>query len=180
MTNAMVGLADGRKIKREQEIITPQFIVDAVHELWPQGIALDPAGSELSIVGADRQLLLTRGQDGLKETWPERTYINPPYKDLKKWLKRGETQQMEQLWLVPNRTGRRWFRDWRNELVAYVELDPFAFHGFEGKAPFAMIAGYLGWYPTLFEVHFGPLGQIWRKTGADEWVSQSRPNHLTP
>jgi hypothetical protein len=66
MTNAMQGLGTGNRAgkpaERKQEIMTPEYIREAVLRTWPGGIALGPAGNEASIMGCARQYLLSRGR----------------------------------------------------------------------------------------------------------------------
>jgi hypothetical protein len=177
MTNAMQGLGTGNRAgkpaERKQEIMTPEYIREAVLRTWPGGIALGPAGNEASIMGCARQYLLSREEDGLKLPWEPYSFINPPFKFLKKWLAKGEREPKEQIWLVPNRTGRKWFRRWRNELDAYLELDPVKFHGYALSAPWAMLLGYSGWNELDFREATRGLGQYWYKAGAGTWVSET-------
>jgi len=60
---------------RNQVILTPQCIVDALRHLWSEGIEFDPAHAEGSLLGARRWT----DAYGLCTYWPDRTYCNPPY-----------------------------------------------------------------------------------------------------
>ncbi len=55
------------------------------------------------------------GKGGLECDWQERTYINPPYSQLKKWVNYGIVQYerypfSQQLWLIPARTDTKAFQ----------------------------------------------------------------------
>lgn len=173
--DAMRGLAtgnrNGKPAKRKQEILTPVVIREVCRLVWPDGIALGPAGNKESIMGADYQYLPTRGEDGLNLPWFPRSFINPPYDDLKKWLAYGMTQPAQQIWLVPNRTSRPWFREWRNQLNAFVELNPIAFHGYVNKAPFPLLLGYVGGSINSFLGATNYLGQQWVRRPGGLWAS---------
>lgn len=162
----MTGLADGRKKNRPQGICTPQPIVDVVYEVWPQGIALDPCHHAESIVSADRVYDFSKGQNGLIQPWSSRTFINPPYDDLKRWFKKGRSEFGAQIWLVPNRTNRLWFREWRSSQSAFVELDPVKFLGYDNAAPFALILTYFGVDSDSFVAAAIGLGQVWKREGS--------------
>ena len=73
--------------EQEQRIHTPTTILDAVADLWPEGIALDPAGSPHGIVKAD--WIVSPPDNGLAVEWPARTFVNPPYGD-----RLGERKQL--------------------------------------------------------------------------------------
>lgn len=173
---------------RNQEILTPQCIVDGLLKFWPEGIAYDTAWAPGQILKADRY----SNAHGLIDPWPHRTYCNPPYgtslfdpvseatlweeeqrirneakaiqtspkfppglplkkAGLKDWLKMQLTKsEGESIMLVPNRTHRKWLRDWRRQVTALVELDPLTFHGFPQSFPAPLVLGLvtdasLGW-----------------------------------
>lgn len=60
---------------RDQRVQTPDCIIQALWDLWENGIAYDPAHCEGSLVNADA-CTSTRG---LIDPWPDFTYCNPPY-----------------------------------------------------------------------------------------------------
>lgn len=160
--DALQGLATGNRTgkpaEREQTVYTPQCIWDVWHAVWPEGIALDPCSGPDSIgVTTDRYFA-----GGLETPWVERTYINPPFKDLKAWLAYGEFAPSEQGWLVPVRTHRRWWRKWRDGLDAYVELDPLAFVGFKQKFPAPLLLGYRGTRTAAFKAASSGLGTFYK------------------
>ncbi len=164
---------------RNQEILTPQCIVDGLLKFWPEGIEYEAAETVPSIVPY-RDGTSTHG---LIDPWPHGTYCNPPYgtslfdplteallwakeklirdeakkyhvtpkfpsglplkkAGLKDWLKMQLTKsEGESIMLVPNRTHRKWLRDWRRQVTALVELDPLTFHGFPQSFPAPLVLG---------------------------------------
>lgn len=90
--------------------------------------------------------------------WPERTFINPPYRDLKKWLAHGLEQEGEQVWLIPVRPHRKWWREFERDCDALIWLDPVAFHGYDQKFPAPLCLAYRGVHTDDFEADFAHLG----------------------
>lgn len=50
----------------------------------------------------------------------------------------------ERVMLVPNRTNRKWLREWRHACDMLVDLAPFKFGGQTDPVPFAMVIGLVG------------------------------------
>ena len=144
--DAMVGLAtgnrEGKPAERKQEVLTPQCIIDVCNKLWGR-IEFDPCPHPDARTGAVSEA--PNNLSGMRVTWSNKTYINPPYKDLKDWLEYGQKQVGEQIWLVPVRTHRKWWRHWRDSwLDAHVELDPLKFVGYKQVFPAPLLLGYRG------------------------------------
>ena len=80
-------------------------------------IDLDPCANELSPVVANRRILLSEGGDGLSDEWSGKTvFLNPPYSQLLKWLRRAHDQWragnvQTVVCLIPVRTDSAWFHD---------------------------------------------------------------------
>ena len=131
MSDAMVGLADGRKgNKRPQEVLTPPEILKPLIGLWGGEIVLDPCGSRKwtfashTIYEEDFD-----GKGGLAGPWVDRTYFNPPYKFLRTWLEHmlNHTGDERICGLAPVRTQRKWWRDAARQCSAVFELNPVTF-----------------------------------------------------
>ena len=60
---------------------TPQWVVDALKLVFTDGrIALDPCSNPHSIVKAEVEYMLSKGNDGLKDSWnAPSVYVNPPF-----------------------------------------------------------------------------------------------------
>ena len=136
------GNRTGKPAEREQEVLTPQVIVDVCKATWGQ-IGLDPCWCKGSLTNPFHSFTYPE-MNGLTEPWTENTFINPPYKDLKAWLAHGRAQPTEQIWLVPVRTHRWWWRQWRDELDVAVELNPLKFVGYKQYFPAPLLLGYRG------------------------------------
>lgn len=65
---------------------TPQYILDAVNKMWPDGW-FDPCP-----VNPDF--------DGLKIKWPDKCFINPPFSQYKQWAFHGFFCGFEQIWIM--------------------------------------------------------------------------------
>ncbi|MFA5307026.1 MAG: DNA N-6-adenine-methyltransferase [Candidatus Babeliales bacterium] len=52
--------------------------------------------------------------NGLEVDWQTSNFINPPYKDVAKWIAKGYAESLKGklcVFLVASRTGTRWFQD---------------------------------------------------------------------
>jgi hypothetical protein len=80
-------------------------------------IDLDPCVHVLSPVVARRRILLSEGGDGLVDDWSgEVAFVNPPFSELLKWLRRSHDQWQSGkvgivICLVPVRTDSSWFHE---------------------------------------------------------------------
>lgn len=142
----------GDKVARDSRFTPPDFM-SAVYEAFGD-IDLDPCANEMSPVIAHRRILLSEGGDGLIDPWSGRlAFMNPPYSELLKWLRRAYQQwkagNVEMvLCLVPVRTDSPWFHD-----TLSAEADIFFLQGrvrfldLQGKAqhtPFSLMLVALG------------------------------------
>lgn len=155
--NALDGFATGaHRGERPQEILTPRSIADFARMVFSGEVAFDPcaaidsAGLQLGHVQAD---IFCAGPekghlDGLSESWPDKTFCNPPYKLLKHWLGKAVLEAADEdkrvLVLCPVRSNRVWWRaarDYAHRSVGsfLLELNPFAFEGYTQSFPVPMI-----------------------------------------
>lgn len=146
--NALTGLATGLKRERKQDILTPQVVVDFLHAIWG-GIALDPCATRdpRNLVDAANKVYGPWGPDfegGLDVPWVDRTYCNPPYKDLKRWLakaineigKGADSVGCPRIALLgPTRGHREWWQRARETVTVALELKPLTFVGYPGAFP---------------------------------------------
>ena len=119
--------------ERPQEILTPQYIIDKL----PWVPECDPCSCEGSLVPATvRYFGPPHDPGGLVLPWVDRTFFNPPYKDLKLWLARAvEQDTVWSIGLVPVRTHRKWFREALNACTDLELLNPLKFVGYEQAFP---------------------------------------------
>lgn len=147
---------------REQEILTPCYLINAINEVWPEGIALDPCSEGSEWVPADEYYTLSEGHDGLAMPWWDRTYVNPPYGELKKWLAKASEypKTLEVMLLCPVRTHRKWFRldHWRSACL----LDPVKFEGYKQAFPAPLVMLYNGRRQHTFKEVFENFGRVGR------------------
>ncbi|WP_375287262.1 DNA N-6-adenine-methyltransferase [Sphingomonas sp.] len=118
----------GDKIDRDSRFTPPDFMA-SIYDAFGE-IDIDPCSNELSPVVARRRILPSEGGDGLADDWSGRlAFVNPPYSELLKWLKRTHEQwkagNVETVvCLVPIRTDSPWFQQ-----VLSVDADLFLLQG---------------------------------------------------
>lgn len=75
---------------------TPPFILEAVTNFFgPDWFDPCPANPDF---------------DGLAIKWPEKTYINPPFSQYKKWSAHGWHQPLEQIWMSNHCHDTEWWQ----------------------------------------------------------------------
>lgn len=156
--SALTRMATGDTTENEQRIHTPMSVLRPVYQLWPEGVACEPYSSPDSLVVADEK----HGpefeiKDSLFVPWPDRSYINPAYNDLQRAFAHG-MQFDEQVWLIPVRPHRKWWRKARRACDLVVWMDPLKFVGYDQSFPAALAIFYRG--RRRFDAHdlFAPLG----------------------
>lgn len=143
-------------------------------------IALDPAGHPKSIVKAERQFLLQRGENGLRRSWQVRglIYCNPPYgceggntrkpKTLP-WLQKMIRQQrkargkLHGVFLIAARTDSvQVFQDtvYKHATAVCYVRGRLKFIGAASGALFPSAYVYFGRRPDLFKKAFDDQGHV--------------------
>jgi hypothetical protein len=140
---------------RPQSVFTPQLIVDAILQVWPEGIELDPCANQDAIIPAARYLY----EFGEVAEWPDRTYLNPPYGYLKNWCRRMRRGH-EHMMLAPVRPNRGWFVRAMCEASVCCFLRPFAFLGHIQSFPAPLAMLYYGDRIEAFTAAFGKHGEL--------------------
>ena len=100
--------------EREQEVLTPDWILDVVREVFGGVIVLDPcAPTHHDVIALGNY---TEADNGLVLPWTDGTYFNPPFADLQAWLEKASTEARPSaprgprtIGLFPFRPHRRWF-----------------------------------------------------------------------
>lgn len=141
--------------ERQQTVLTPPGIVRVLDAVWPEGVEMDPCSAPGQLVRARLQPL-----DGLAADWPDRTFVNPPYAELKRWFAHESGRVRETVWLVPVRPHRKWFRAWARTLHVIVWLDPLKFVGHKCAFPAPLMLGYTGRRQDHFTCAAKPLGGL--------------------
>jgi hypothetical protein len=149
MLNALDGFATGKRQERKQEILTPPSILEFVRGVFGGHIALDPCAAfdehDCPRGEVRASVYYSPPVDGLVEPWHHRTYCNPPYKHLKKWLAKACAEADRDdapavIVLCPVRSHRSWWRQARNDANGFVlELNPVTFVGYDATFPVPMV-----------------------------------------
>jgi hypothetical protein len=117
----------------------------------------------------------TRAEDGLKQRWQGRVFMNPPYgREIDPWIEKlvaevasGNVSQA--IALVPARIDTAWFRRMRNFIWCAVE-GRLTFVGNKDSAPFPSAIVYLdgdGDERAAFCRAFAAFGDIWQLAEPD-------------
>lgn len=132
----------------------PDQLVDAMIKIMP------PANGcryvdEIPLIGEDGEAVWAPDAKGKLKlvyipappgcpVWPERTYGNPEFGDLKPWI-RQFAESWECVFLFPVRTNRTW---WRRAIlgpdVCRAWLDPIKFVGHDQAFPAPLVLAYRG------------------------------------
>jgi hypothetical protein len=118
--------------KRKQEILTPSAILDPLRAFWGR-IACDPCGTPLHSIA---DLTIYQHENGLGYRWPDLTFINPPYANLKDWLAHYREHATGRACLLgPVRSHRKWWRAAARESATVFYLKPITFVGYPQAFP---------------------------------------------
>lgn len=153
---------------RPQEVYTPPELVRPMLMVWPH-IECDPCSGPDSLIPARVKahiplsyITTDKGRikpvyvgpdhiNGLKFAWPNYTYSNPPYAELKAWMLKAMREagtgpvHTEIMQLVPVRCHRKWWRQVAlRSADAICWLDPVKFVGSKSAAPFPLAMLYWG------------------------------------
>jgi len=149
--------------ERPQDIFTPLWMVDAIAEWWG-GIALDPCSHPDSPVYGIASEAYYTPELGL-QPWRDRTYWNPPYKDLKVWLAHALAQDGRWLGLIPVRPQRTWWLGFAERVDAICWLPPIKFEGYDQAFPAPLVLAYRGEDAPDLMYGSGPRGDALRVAG---------------
>jgi hypothetical protein len=150
-----------------QEWYTPAHVLDRVIELFGGEIDLDPCSNSHESPSVPALAHFTAEDDGLAQSWSGKVFINPPYCDVKKWVRKlldeyASGRVTEALLLVPSRTDTKWASLLRNAPRCYLtgrqRFVPGAVVPEEKRrngATFGSVLFYLGPDPGRFADVFG-------------------------
>ncbi len=79
--------------------------------------------------------------DGLTTSWGRSNFVNPPYKDVAKWIQKGFEEFMHSktvVFLVPSRTDAKWFDKYVLPYATEIRFikGRLKFSGHKNSAPF--------------------------------------------
>ena len=155
------------------EHYTPRMVIDAVIKCMG-GIDLDPCSNSHESPNVPAGEHFTVDDDGLRQVWRGRVYMNPPYgREIVDWVdklvKAHESGSVtEAIALVPARTDTKWWAMLRDYPVCLVS-GRLKFGEAENGAPFPSAIFYLpnGTAIDRFYDAFSTLGDIWQRTTKD-------------
>lgn len=150
------------------EWYTPRWIAQLARQLMG-GIDLDPASSEIAQRVINAKEYYTKDQDGYNKTWSGRVWLNPPFNDTPRWVRRlcaaYEDRDVSQaILLVNSAPGYIWWEElWRaypvcmlRERVCFVRPDG----SFHGAAKKGTTIAYLGPLLRDFERLWASYGRV--------------------
>lgn len=135
----------------------------------PYGKSLFDPETQMEALLEEERIRKEHKEAGKKSIkWPEGLPVKKA--GLWNWLEKQLEQYTksvhhESVLLVPNRTNRKWLRDWRNTIPGAVELDPLCFVGHKQSFPAPLVLGFAGplWRVDDFYEAFAHLGDPVRK-----------------
>lgn len=77
--------------------------------------------------------------DGLQIEWGKSNFVNPPYSDIKNWIKKGWEENKKGktvVFLIPSRTDTRWWHDYVMQGEIRFIKGRLKFGGAKNSAPF--------------------------------------------
>ncbi len=146
---------------------TPPEVIQCVVAVLGK-IDLDPCSNWFGPPNVPAGIHYTENEDGLKQEWIGRVYMNPPYgREISNWVDRLCNEYLngnvtEAVALVPSRTDTKWFRQFRNFPRCFI-WGRLKFSEEETSAPFPSMAVYLGRNKRKFVKVFGEMGDIYEK-----------------
>ena len=111
------------------------------------------------------QARFTAKNDGLKQEWAGRVYMNPPYgRPIAEWVEKlasayEEGSVTEAIALFPARTDTGWYARLNDYPRCFIR-GRLKFSGLKTNAPFPSIIVYLGPDISKFERRFGDMGGL--------------------
>lgn len=149
------------------EHYTPRAVIDAVIECMG-GIDLDPCSNSHELPNIPAGEHFTADDDGLRQIWRGRVYMNPPYgREIIDWVDKLVASHesgdvTEAIALVPARTDTQWWQRLRDYPVCLV-VGRFKFGEADNSAPFPSAMFYLGTQIDKFYYAFRGMGDVWQR-----------------
>ena len=146
---------------------TPRHVIDRVLSVLVS-INLDPCSNSKADPNVPADTYYTKQDDGLKQPWNGRVYLNPPYGgQIERWVRKlHEAYQAgsvcEAVALLPARTDTRWFGILRPYPKCFI-TGRLKFGKARNSAPVPSVVVYLGDRPDRFAAAFSPLGDIYTR-----------------
>lgn len=144
---------------------TPPHVIDRVLNVLGS-IDLDPCSNSNADPNVPAETYYTKEDDGLKQIWTGRVYLNPPYgREISCWVRKLHDAYQagsvcEAVALLPARTDTRWFRILRPYPKCFV-TGRLKFGDAQNSAPFPSVVVYLGDRLNRFAAVFASLGDVY-------------------
>lgn len=147
--------------RASDEFYSPANVLELVQRVMGM-IDLDPAYHPRSLVKARRTY--TKADDGLKQRWRGRVYLNPPYSQMGDWIRKlikefeaGNVTQA--IALLPARTDAAWFRLLDRFPRCFIH-GRIRYSNSQTSAPFPCVVIFLGRNNRRFAREFRKVGTI--------------------
>lgn len=115
---------------------TPQDLFDELSFCYG-GFTLDPCATSEN---AKCARFFTKAEDGLKQPWTGKVFVNPPYgREIGRWVKKAWEESLHGtlvVCLVPARVDTRWWHDYAKKGHVYFLRGRLKFGGASNSAPF--------------------------------------------
>lgn len=152
------------------EFYTPKHIIDAVVEVLGE-IDLDPCSNSYTHPNVPAKYLYTKADNGLRYTWYDKVFMNPPYGfAITEWIDKLRTDYeagtvTEAIMLVPASTSTKWFATMKEYPCCFLQqhlhfLRPKGFTVREAKGATAVF--YLGENEQNFTEVFSQFGGVYK------------------
>ena len=148
---------------KSDEHCTPKYFLEAVVECMG-GIDLDPASNSKDNPNVPASNHLTLEDDALKHDWAGRVFLNPPFSEVSKFIKKlmAEIESgrvTEAIVLTKSDTRTNWYKELRlnAKVLCFVE----GYHCFgdaNNSATFGVLLSYFGKEPARFRSVFKKFG----------------------
>ena len=161
------------------EHYTPKNFLASVQAVFGDIPDLDPCSNDHATPNVAAHRHYTAKDDGLKQPWAGRVFMNPPYgREVPHWIQkvrsewtRGEVSEL--IALLPARTDTEWFNtltaDTDDAVICFL-FGRLTFIGNSDPAPFPSMVVYFGPKHDVFTAVFVELGSLWQRPARPrEW-----------
>jgi phage N-6-adenine-methyltransferase len=148
---------------KSDEHYTPKYFLEAVVECMG-GIDLDPASNSHDNPNVPAARHLTIEDDALKHDWTGRVFLNPPFSEVSKFLKKlvveiESGRVVEAIVLTKSDTRTNWYKQLRLNAQAICFAEGYhRFGNASNSATFGVLLSYFGNNPGRFGEVFGQFG----------------------
>ena len=101
------------KMENKQELETPRELYDQACEMFKVKPVVDVAATREN---TKCEIYFAKQEDGLAQEWIHDSFLNPPYNNVKPWVKKAYEQNIKHnisvLALLPVKTDTSWFHDY--------------------------------------------------------------------